>query len=145
MSNKKPLCGITQWIYFAPHRSITASVGCVYELGKILDFCAGGRQNLGNTVGRWPTGLTFFGPAFTAVEGGWIQTTAFCQSGTRHTVFCGKTFNGTPHIVMGHFLSPIYFYDAKLIFFLSGRMLILFQISGKNNKFHFLGIYAKIV
>ena len=107
MSNKKP-----QWSFIVvqdikkTHIPMLLAFGGVADLdklGKILDFSTSGCQYFGNTVRRRPTGLPFFGPTFAFIKGCWVQTTAFCQPRTRHSVFGRKAFNRTPYIIVGHF------------------------------------------
>ena len=54
-------------------------IGWINKLGKVLNFCTRGRQNLGNTVGGWPSWLPFFGPTLALIKRRWVKTAAFCQ------------------------------------------------------------------
>lgn len=78
--------------------------GRVDKFSKIGDICPRWRQYFWNTVGWRPAWLPFAGPAFAAVKRGRVQPTASGQSGTRHTVFIGKTFYCAPYIFVCHII-----------------------------------------
>ena len=144
MSNKKPqrervavLLGCRKFTLL-----VTLGLGHVYELRKVLDFCPCGRQYFWDTVRRRPTRLPFFGPSLAFIKGRWVQTTALCQSRTRHSVLGCKAFYCTPHIIMCHFFSPLL---RELEHYLCPSLiLILFQKSAIFHKYHFLGTTTQI-
>ena len=113
LSNKKDRVIFRGQMY--PKRmalSVVTSILRFYEFGKILDTGTSWRQNFWNTVCRRPARLAFFGPTFAFVKCGWVQTTAFRQPRTRHTMFGCKAFYGPPDIFVCHFLSPVVKFGA---------------------------------
>ena len=107
------------------------------KFGKIFQWCACGRQYFRNTVRRRPPWLSLFGPAFAAVECCWVQTTAFCQSRTRHMMFHCKFFYCAPYIFVCHSI-------LLLCYVSQSNILILVVNLNKFNLYLFLWNGAKI-
>ena len=115
-------------------------LGRINVLSKVLDSRPGRRQNLGNTVCRRPSGLSFFGPTLAFIKSRWVQTTALCQTRTRHTMFGCKAFYCPPYIFVGHFSLSFFEFRQKPSE-RSSTPLILCPGSNSYNKYHFLGFY----
>lgn len=84
----------------------------LHMLGKIAHIGIRRRQYFCDTVAGRPTRLPTTRPPFTFIKSRRVQTTAFCQSRTRHSVFHRKFFNRPPYFFVCHSKIPPIFNRA---------------------------------